>query len=846
MEVVGSVDSGIHALCWSPDQDLVVLVTGEKNVLEMTQDFDTITEFQLHVEEQGEGVHHSVGWGKKETQFHGSAGKAAAQQKVDTSKFTISEDDDMKPRVAWRGDGSFFTISDVDPNKNARVIRVYNREGVLQNTSEPVDKLEQALDWRPSGNLIVSTQQLPHRHDVVFFERNGLRHGEFTLRETEQNKQRVLETLWNADSTILAIWVETKIEGKLQKTVQLWTTKNYHWYMKQHIVLSEGRDIVGFAWDVENAMVAHLFSSAGEYHRLNYTLEVFTSTSIDHLNSGYVAVIDGSNLLATPFVYQNVPPPMSSLTFTAKSDIQQNVPPPMSSLTFTAKSDIQQVTFGYDDAGLKVAVVTNDSIQLVELPAKGLGDVTVLGEYELPAITESNRSYGRNIIHQLRWINENQLVYCQYDNELETDMLCVMTLKTNEHDVPTVKAIPMTSQIGRIYFNATYKDLLIEDVEGSVYEVSELDQETPAVTKIHSFPDFCSWIASTIEEYANRPSQKIAILNVYGDHLSFKTNYEEAGIVYMMADNKTKAMESYRMAGCWREAFSIAKQLEYTNEEIHALAYDMIEYLKEKRRYQEAATVAKDYAMDIEEAVDCFLKGGFWKEAERVSYTFNRPDLIETHVKSGLVEGLTQTEEDIDEMLAQFHKQTTRLTELRTKKVEQKIENPMANDESLDNIDMFSDTTSMYSQFTRYTNASSRVSSVTSQGSGRSRKTSKLRRKEERKRARGKKGTVFEEEYLVGSLKKLYEKASNMQNDIGNLLRALVPFGYVDEARSIQEKFEKFLDELKGSMETIFVPLQLAVSLYASPEEYEEARKEPLKPVEKPVMAKVEWKLQIL
>lgn len=29
MEVVGSVDSGIHALCWSPDQDLVVLVTGK-------------------------------------------------------------------------------------------------------------------------------------------------------------------------------------------------------------------------------------------------------------------------------------------------------------------------------------------------------------------------------------------------------------------------------------------------------------------------------------------------------------------------------------------------------------------------------------------------------------------------------------------------------------------------------------------------------------------------------------------------------------------------------------------------------------------------------------------------
>ena len=35
---------------------LIVLLIGHRNVLEMTQDFDTITEFPLHVEEQGEGM----------------------------------------------------------------------------------------------------------------------------------------------------------------------------------------------------------------------------------------------------------------------------------------------------------------------------------------------------------------------------------------------------------------------------------------------------------------------------------------------------------------------------------------------------------------------------------------------------------------------------------------------------------------------------------------------------------------------------------------------------------------------------------------------------------------------
>lgn len=50
-------------------------------------------------------------------------------------------------------------------------------------------------------------------------------------------------------------------------------------------------------------------------------------------------------------------------------------------------------------------------------------------------------------------------------------------------------------------------------------------------------------------------------------------------------------------------------------------------------------------------------------------------------------------------------------------------------------------------------------------------------------------------------------------DDLGNLIRALVPFEYVEEARAIQEKFEKFIKELEASIATVFVPLQLTVSL---------------------------------
>lgn len=60
----------------------------------------------------------SLGWGKKETQFHGSEGKSSAQKKVDMSGFTLSDyDDDLKPRVSWCGDGNMFCCSIIDQNK---------------------------------------------------------------------------------------------------------------------------------------------------------------------------------------------------------------------------------------------------------------------------------------------------------------------------------------------------------------------------------------------------------------------------------------------------------------------------------------------------------------------------------------------------------------------------------------------------------------------------------------------------------------------------------------------------------------------------------------------------------
>ena len=75
-----------------------------------------------------------------------------------------------------------------------RVIRVFNREGQLQYTSEKVEQLEQSLSWKSSGasGLITSGVSLVQqgKQQVAFFEKNGLRHGEFEI--SAGSKVRIL------------------------------------------------------------------------------------------------------------------------------------------------------------------------------------------------------------------------------------------------------------------------------------------------------------------------------------------------------------------------------------------------------------------------------------------------------------------------------------------------------------------------------------------------------------------------------------------------------------------------------------------------------------------------------
>lgn len=55
-ECVGGVDVGLSGMCWSPDQEVVILVTRDDKLVLMTMNFDPITESSLRPNKFGEGI----------------------------------------------------------------------------------------------------------------------------------------------------------------------------------------------------------------------------------------------------------------------------------------------------------------------------------------------------------------------------------------------------------------------------------------------------------------------------------------------------------------------------------------------------------------------------------------------------------------------------------------------------------------------------------------------------------------------------------------------------------------------------------------------------------------------
>ena len=231
VEIIGSIDSEIAAASWAPDDDLLTIVAAKGTLSFLSRTYDLIREVRLEADDLKNSSHVSVGWGTAETQFKGRKSKGlrdpTVPETVDIGR--LSPYDDGSVKICWRGDGAYVAINSIE-EAGRRSIRIYTRDGQLHSVSEPVDGLEGALSWRPIGNIIAGIQRQVESAAVVFFERNGLRHGHFNLRLNAEELRTWGSDIgieWNSDSSALAVQYKDR--------VQIWTMDNYHYYLKKEI-----------------------------------------------------------------------------------------------------------------------------------------------------------------------------------------------------------------------------------------------------------------------------------------------------------------------------------------------------------------------------------------------------------------------------------------------------------------------------------------------------------------------------------------------------------------------------------------------------------------------------------
>jgi elongator complex protein 1 len=452
VEIVGSIDTGISAAAWSPDEELLAITTQERTLLLMTRDIENISNITLAPEDVNVSSHVSVGWGKKETQFKGKRARAlqdpTVPERVDEG--ILSSFDDRSVTISWRGDGAYFAVNTVEEERR-RMIRVYSREGQLDSVSEPVDGLEGALSWRPSGNLIASVKRSEDKIEVVFFERNGLRHGQFDLRVTAQELQNLTTPLtlrWNSDSNVLAVSYPNK--------AQLWIMSNYHYYLKQELVFPEdASQTVMCNWHSERPLSLAL-ATQGSLQLLDYVSTTATGSVAPPNDFGMVASIDGLSLKLTPLRLANVPPPMS-----------------LHRLALEQKA----VDVAVSASGTLLAVLSNTclSVYAMDMSKRPV---------PMPSFLWRSNALEGHVPRHVAFVGDHQVSVLT--DSWDEEESCLWTSENNE--LVFQGPILEPGRTSAVFPGVEYQNLYLQFQDGELYELAS---ESQLLTRlIHKFPSF--------------------------------------------------------------------------------------------------------------------------------------------------------------------------------------------------------------------------------------------------------------------------------------------------------------------------------------------------------------------
>ena len=294
----------------------------------------------------------------------------------------------------------------------------------------------------------------------------------------------------------------------------------------------------------------------------------------------------------------------------------------------------------------------------------------------------------------------------------------------------------------------------------------------------------------------------------FADYLNDRKYYEEAGLMYKYAGEYSKALKSLKETPNYEMLFAVSQYLNFSKEEIQQLAIDYSKALqKDNKNIKEAGIVLAKYhgeGDDIQkQAVDLLIKSKTYFFAIEKVWDWDKKDFIEGEIKHGVKLAYELKYNDIEKRIKEYKEKLLRLKIVQHNK--KHLGSLTALGPGAGNFDAETMSQSQLSDASLVsgTQSLSGLSETSKLSQARVRMTkSRKKSKQKKKKKAPKEGATFEEEMLVEFLDDI-NVSQEERDEVSNLMKALVYFGYIDESVNLHEKVENLLYLTNSRIRTI-------------------------------------------
>ena len=410
---------------------------------------------------------------------------------------------------------------------------------------------------------------------------------------------------------------------------------------------------------------------------------------------------------------------------------------------------------------------------------------------------KNKRIFYEDALEYICWIVDANKLYNvalqTYDFDLVT-MVATQTQKDPREFLPylnSLKEMEPEYMKFKVQFDLKEYDLALK-------EVSQADPKY--------FPEALAMIKKqrlyreALRYYAEEPNLLKEIKITFAGYLYERKYYEEAGLMYKYAGEYEKALVSLKETPNYEMLFAVAQYLNFNKDQTYELALEYSQKLQKDDKYlREAGIVLAKYhghGDEVQkETIKILIKSKNYFYAIEKSSDWDKKEFIDSEIKSGVKLAFELKFNDIDKRVKDYKERLLRLKIVQHNKKYLGNINTLGTGGGVFDAETMSQSQLSDASMTSGMSSMSGLSETSKLSMARVRmgksKKNKKRNKKKKKKV-PKEGSPFEEEMLVDYLEEVFVDKTE-RNEVSNLMKALVYFGYIDESVNLHEKLEELM-----------------------------------------------------